>query len=86
MAESHTTYTPTEGSRENGDRQSVTAGKDRHQTTFRIASSWVLFGLGHAVSRLPRYPYVIYNRLMIWSSNLQTGEHGPWKTMRRRCD
>lgn len=52
-------------------------------TALRLAMAWALFWAGDALSRLPRYPYAIYHRLMVWSNNLQkTGERGPWKDVK----
>jgi hypothetical protein len=67
-------------------RLAVSDELKRADSLARLAMSWALYGLGHAVSRLPRYPYTLYNRLMIWSSDLQTGERGPWRNVQPRYD
>lgn len=51
----------------------------------RWLAAWVLFWLGHFASKLMHIPglhwfYPAYNRLMIWSSDIQAEEFGPWRT------
>jgi hypothetical protein len=49
------------------------------EMTLRIALAWVLYGLGDAVSRMPRYPYSVYRWLMLTSCDLQgPSGRGPW--------
>ena len=55
----------------------------------RLALSWICYWLGDAISRVMDYwpsehchPYVLYNRLMEWSSDLQgAGPNGPWSAI-----
>lgn len=50
--------------------------------------SWILFGMGDLVSRpMLRWGwpvYCIYNRLMIWASNIQGDGPGPWEKIKTK--
>jgi hypothetical protein len=55
----------------------------------RWLAAWVLFWIGHAVSRLDRWDigwlvglwYPVYNRCMCWSSSIQgESSFGPWES------
>ena len=44
----------------------------------RFVAAWLLYGLGTAALAVG-LPYRSYNRLMLWSSDVQgPGEAGPW--------
>jgi len=49
-------------------------------------TTWILFYLGDAISRIPNFNYNAYNKLMIWSSEVQdwSGLNSPWKGNRFR--
>ncbi len=47
----------------------------------RYLASWVVYAAGDLVSRLVFWVgrgYPIYNRLMIWSADIQGEGSGPW--------
>lgn len=43
--------------------------------------TWILYYLGDILSRTPNFNYTVYNKLMIWSSNVQNWckLSSPWK-------
>lgn len=50
----------------------------------RWALAWLLFCVGHVVSRPMNWfdwgwLYPAYNRLMVWSSDIQGSGPGPWE-------
>ncbi len=47
---------------------------------------WLLYYSGYLISRIPNFYYPVYNKLMIWSSEIQDWAKltSPWKTNRYR--
>ena len=54
-------------------------------TAIRWLLAWLLYFLGDLISRPMMafdwaWLYRPYNKLMSWSSDIQVGEYGPWKS------
>lgn len=56
-------------------------------TFLQWLATWLCWGLGDLLSRLPRYPYRLYNWLMVTSNDIQGSRiSGKWWPWWKSCD